>query len=69
MLTEENDDRVEEFLAAHPEFKKAVPDFSVLGGRAAEFQHAVLTTKAGIVMTPKRTGTDGFYFSLLRREG
>ena len=69
VLTEENDDRIEEFLAAHPEFKKAAPDLSVLGSRAAEFQRVVLTTGAGIVMTPKRTGTDGFYFSLLRREG
>jgi 16S rRNA (cytosine967-C5)-methyltransferase len=69
VLTEENDDRVEEFLAAHSQFRKAAPDFSVLGNKAAEFQRAVLTTSAGIVMTPKRTGTDGFYFSLVRREG
>jgi 16S rRNA (cytosine967-C5)-methyltransferase len=65
VLTEENDDRVNGFLAAHPEFKKAAPDFSV--ERSADFQQAVLVTSAGIVMTPRRTATDGFYFSLLQR--
>ena len=68
VLTEENDDRVLAFLAAHPEFEKTSPDFSVLGSKGEEFQRAVLATAAGILMTPKRTGTDGFYFSLLRRK-
>jgi 16S rRNA (cytosine967-C5)-methyltransferase len=66
VLIEENDDRVEEFLTRHPDFQKMAPDFSVLD-RSAEFQKAVLSTSAGILMTPRRTATDGFYFSLLRR--
>jgi 16S rRNA (cytosine967-C5)-methyltransferase len=69
VLTEENDDRLEGFLGTHPDFKKAAPDFSVLGSRGGDFQRAVLATSAGILLTPKRTVTDGFYFSLLRRDG
>ncbi len=68
VLTEENDDRVQAFLAAHPNFEKAQPDFSVLGSRGGEFQRAVLTTAFGILMTPRRTATDGFYLSLMKRK-
>jgi 16S rRNA (cytosine967-C5)-methyltransferase len=39
----------------------------VLGERAADFLGAVLVTPEGLLMTPRRTGTDGFYVSLLRR--
>lgn len=68
ILTEENDDRVQAFLATHPEFEKAEPDFSMLGSNGEEFRRAALATAAGLLMTPKRTGTDGFYFSLLKRK-
>ena len=34
---------------------------------AADFQRAVLMSPEGLLMTPRRTGTDGFFVSLLRR--
>jgi 16S rRNA (cytosine967-C5)-methyltransferase len=68
VLTEENDDRVQEFLATHPQFEKAEPDFAMLGGQADAFHRAVLKTAFGILMTPRRTATDGFYLSLLKRK-
>ncbi len=69
VLTEENGDQVQAFLARHPEFAPvaAAEVASVLGERAADFLAAVLVTAEGLLMTPRRTGTDAFYVSLLRR--
>jgi 16S rRNA (cytosine967-C5)-methyltransferase len=38
-----------------------------LGERAYLFRRAVLLTPEGLLMTPRRTDTDGFFVSLLRR--
>jgi 16S rRNA (cytosine967-C5)-methyltransferase len=69
VLAEENDDQVREFLARHPGFA-VVPPAQVceaLGERAYLFRRAVLMSEAGLLMTPLRTDTDGFFVSLLRK--
>ncbi len=38
-----------------------------LGERAFLFRRAVLMTEEGLLMTPRRTDTDGFFVSVLRR--
>jgi 16S rRNA (cytosine967-C5)-methyltransferase len=38
-----------------------------LGERAYLFLQSVLISGEGLLMTPRRTDTDGFYVSLLRR--
>ena len=38
-----------------------------LGERAYLFTHAALISEEGLLMTPRRTDTDGFFVSLLRR--
>jgi 16S rRNA (cytosine967-C5)-methyltransferase len=40
----------------------------VLGERAYLFLRAVLVSDEGLLMTPRRTGTDGFFVSLLQRQ-
>ena len=40
---------------------------SALGERALLFRRAVLMSHEGLLMTPRRTDTDGFFVSLLRR--
>jgi 16S rRNA (cytosine967-C5)-methyltransferase len=53
----------------HPEFM-AMPAADVtrpLGERALVFQHAALMTPEGLLMTPRRTETDGFFVSVLLR--
>jgi 16S rRNA (cytosine967-C5)-methyltransferase len=40
---------------------------NVLGERAYLFVRAVLTSDEGLLMTPRRTETDGFFASILRR--
>ena len=58
------------FLAAHAEFAVLPADEMVraLPGRAAEFGAAVLVTGGGLLMTPRRTGTDGFFVAIMVRK-
>jgi 16S rRNA (cytosine967-C5)-methyltransferase len=69
VLTEENGDQVKDFLARHPTFALAPPDevADALGEQATPFRRAVLMTPEGLLMTPRRTGTDGFFVSLMVR--
>jgi 16S rRNA (cytosine967-C5)-methyltransferase len=39
-----------------------------LGERAYLFARAVLISNEGLLMTPRRTDTDGFFVSMLRRQ-
>ncbi|MBV9428326.1 MAG: RsmB/NOP family class I SAM-dependent RNA methyltransferase [Bradyrhizobiaceae bacterium] len=69
VLAEENDDQVRAFLARHLEFT-LVPSAQLtepLGERAYLFRRAVLMSEAGLLMTPLRTETDGFFVSVLRK--
>jgi 16S rRNA (cytosine967-C5)-methyltransferase len=70
LLAEENGDRVGAFLAARPEFAIMPVDEMVrtLPGRGAEFGAAVLATAQGLLMTPRRTGTDGFFVAIMVRK-
>jgi 16S rRNA (cytosine967-C5)-methyltransferase len=70
ILAEENGDQVQRFLSGHPEFSVEKPADVVkeLGERAYLFARAALISDEGLLMTPRRTDTDGFFFSLLRRQ-
>jgi 16S rRNA (cytosine967-C5)-methyltransferase len=67
LLREENQDQVQGFLARHPDFA-AVPAAEVVRPLAEPeaFCSAVLVSPEGVLMTPRRTGTDGFFVSVLR---
>jgi 16S rRNA (cytosine967-C5)-methyltransferase len=67
VLDEENGAQVRAFAGRHPEFSISEPTTGALGERAFLFQRAVLASPEGLLMTPRRTDTDGFYVSLLRR--
>jgi 16S rRNA (cytosine967-C5)-methyltransferase len=69
VLDDENGTQVRNFIDRHPEFS-IVPPVEVaaaLGNQAAAFLDAALTSPEGFLMTPRRTGTDGFFVSLLRK--
>jgi 16S rRNA (cytosine967-C5)-methyltransferase len=68
VLAEENGDQVRAFAASHPDFSVEKPGevAKVLGERAYLFARAVLISAEGLLMTPRRTDTDGFFVSLLR---
>jgi 16S rRNA (cytosine967-C5)-methyltransferase len=69
VLAEENGAQVRAFLTRHDGFSIEPPaDVThALGERAFLFRRAVLMSEEGLLMTPRRTGTDGFFVSVLRR--
>jgi 16S rRNA (cytosine967-C5)-methyltransferase len=69
VLAEENSDQVKAFVDRYPDFsvEKPADVANVLGERAYLFIGAVLISCEGLLMTPRRTDTDGFFVSLLRR--
>ncbi|MGA2894695.1 MAG: RsmB/NOP family class I SAM-dependent RNA methyltransferase [Xanthobacteraceae bacterium] len=70
VLMEENDDQVRGFAGRHPDFSVEKPAnvINSLGERGYLFARVVLISDAGILMTPRRTDTDGFFVSVLRRQ-
>jgi 16S rRNA (cytosine967-C5)-methyltransferase len=68
VLEEENGVQVRAFVGRHPEFAVAPPAevATALAERALLFRHAVKLSDAGLLMTPRRTDTDGFFYSLMR---
>jgi len=69
VLDEENGEQIRNFLARCPAFSVEKPEqvASALGERAFLFCKTALLTETGLLMTPRRTGTDGFFVSMLRR--
>jgi 16S rRNA (cytosine967-C5)-methyltransferase len=70
LLDEENGARVRAFVDRHRDFAVVPADDVVgaLGVRKAQFRAAVKVSAEGLLMTPRRTGTDGFFVAVLRRE-
>jgi 16S rRNA (cytosine967-C5)-methyltransferase len=69
VLQEENGDRVRAFLWRHRNFVVAPPRDIVaaaLGERAMPFCEAALLSEEGVLMTPRRTDTDGFYVAVMQ---
>lgn len=70
VLPHENGEQVKAFAARHAGFE-VIPlaqTMSALGDKAADFAAATLQSEQGLLMTPRRTGTDGFFVSVLRRK-
>jgi 16S rRNA (cytosine967-C5)-methyltransferase len=69
VLDEENGGRIREFFADHPDFAVVPPSdvADALGERAYLFRRAALISTEGLLMTPRRTETDGFFVSVLRK--
>jgi 16S rRNA (cytosine967-C5)-methyltransferase len=70
VLDDENGGQVRAFLARHPEFACMPPETiaTPLGERAFLFNTAARLTAEGLLMTPRRTDTDGFFVSIMRRK-
>jgi 16S rRNA (cytosine967-C5)-methyltransferase len=69
VLPAENGDQVRAFIGRHPEFSIVPPEqtATVLWDKAEDFAKAALQSAEGWLMTPRRTGTDGFFVSVLKR--
>ena len=70
VLPQENNAQVRAYIARHPEFAVVPPAqvASVLWDKADDFTAATLTSDEGLLMTPRRTGTDGFFVCVLKRQ-
>ncbi len=71
VLAEENGEQVRAFVGRHGEFTVVPPEqtASVLWDKAEAFGEAALQSAEGWLMTPRRTGTDGFFVSVLKKIG
>jgi len=72
VLGEENGAQVRDFMARHPKYALVPPRevaAAVLGEQAESFCGAALLSAEGLLMTPRRTDTDGFYVALMRAPG
>jgi 16S rRNA (cytosine967-C5)-methyltransferase len=71
VLEEENGAQIRDFIARHPDFSVEKPGevTTALGERGYLFRKAALLSDTGLLITPRRTGTDGFFVSVLRRSG
>jgi 16S rRNA (cytosine967-C5)-methyltransferase len=69
VLDEENNAQVAAFLSCHGDFSPISPQevMGALGERAFLFGRAVLISPHGLLMTPRRTDTDGFFVALMTR--
>jgi 16S rRNA (cytosine967-C5)-methyltransferase len=69
VLDEENGGQIRAFTGRHPDFSVEKPTdvAKALGERAYLFCRAALISDEGLLMTPRRTDTDGFFVSILRR--
>lgn len=69
VLDDENSLQVRAFLARHSAFSIRPPATiaACLGEKADAFIKMVRPTREGLLMTPRLTGTDGFFVSVLQR--
>jgi 16S rRNA (cytosine967-C5)-methyltransferase len=69
VLAPENGEQVRRFVARRPEFSVVPPDQTAgaLWDKAEAFAEAALASPEGWLMTPRRTGTDGFFVATLKR--
>jgi 16S rRNA (cytosine967-C5)-methyltransferase len=67
VLPEENDDAVERFLGAHAGFAAADPARLLSLAGLGALQDNVRLTGRGLQMSPRLTGTDGFFVAALHR--
>src|SRR3984885_6678213 len=69
VLPPENGEQIRGFVGRHPEFAVVPPSqtMSVLWDKAEDFAAATLQSAEGLLMTPRRTRTDGFFVSILKR--
>jgi len=70
VLDDENGAQERDFVKRHGDFSMEKPASltAALGERGMLFQRAVLMSDEGLLMTPRRTGTDRFFVSLLRQK-
>jgi 16S rRNA (cytosine967-C5)-methyltransferase len=70
VLPLENGEQIRKFIGRHSDFTVTPPSqtASVLWDKTDDFLAAVYLSDEGLLMTPRRTGTDGFFVSVLQKK-
>ena len=67
LLPEENEDQVAAFLATNPAFRPRCPPGDVIAApELGRLRHRRAFGSNGVVLSPRRTGTDGFFIAVMR---
>lgn len=71
LLDEENGAQVRALLNKREDFAVVPPNETVLslGATGSALAASALLSREGVLMTPRRTGTDGFFVSVMKRAG
>jgi len=69
VLPAENDGTVDAFLQRHPAFHPLAAAKTAADAGLPGLPDRAWPCRHGLQLTPLRTGTDGFYVALLRRQG
>ena len=67
LLPRENDGAVQDFLARHTGFEVVSPEDVAENAGLSGLAHFTSAEGFGLQLTPKRTGTDGFYIAVLQK--
>ncbi|MBV8184262.1 MAG: RsmB/NOP family class I SAM-dependent RNA methyltransferase, partial [Hyphomicrobiales bacterium] len=68
LLPEENGERVASFLERQPDWRCLPPEHLVAGFSLAGLAACQTTDAMGLLLTPARCGTDGFFLSVFERK-
>ncbi|MCR4282559.1 MAG: RsmB/NOP family class I SAM-dependent RNA methyltransferase, partial [Bauldia sp.] len=67
LMPEENEDQVAAFLAINPAFRAIPPGDAIASADLGGFATAALVGSNGVVLSPRRTGTDGFFIAVMQK--
>jgi 16S rRNA (cytosine967-C5)-methyltransferase len=67
LLKPENEERVAAFLSAHPEFTRVAATEAWNAALPSVAPPAAALAGNALILTPRRSGTDGFFVAVLRR--
>ncbi|HVI28494.1 RsmB/NOP family class I SAM-dependent RNA methyltransferase [Hansschlegelia sp.] len=67
LLADENEDRVAAFLGRRPEFVAVPAAEAAVAAGLPELARFALPSGESILLSPRRSGTDGFFIAVLRR--
>ena len=66
VLPPENDERIAAFLAAHPDFRPVAASEAWSAALPSVAPPPQALAENSLLLSPRRTGTDGFFLALLR---
>ncbi len=67
LLAEENEDRIAAFLGRRPEFAAVPAAEAAVAAGLPDLARFALPSGGSILLSPRRSGTDGFFIAVLRR--